>query len=69
MKKSLLLSLAVALGIGAIAQVNQNLPVGFRKANLPAALKNYSVRVPYRSEVIDNQVPMFLDTSLGQKVR
>ncbi len=58
MKKSLLLSLAVALGIGAIAQVNQSLPVGFRKANLPAALKNYSVRVPYRSEVIDNQVPL-----------
>ena len=59
MKKGLLLCLAIALGYSTMAQVAQRYPVGFRKANAPAALKNYKVRVPLRAaQAVDNGQPL-----------
>ena len=58
MKKSLLLILSIVLCFGAIAQqVKEYTPNGFRRANVPAALKNLTNKVQLRKTAIDNQAP------------
>ena len=57
MKKSLLLVLSIALCFGAMAQVAQYMPNGFRRANIPASMKNKNIKVLSRTTGIDNPVP------------
>ncbi len=58
MKKGLLFSLSITLCLGAMAQqATQHFPNGFQKANIPASMKHYDVKVPLRPSEIDNQVP------------
>ncbi|MFN8145309.1 MAG: T9SS type A sorting domain-containing protein [Bacteroidia bacterium] len=60
MKKGLLVCLSMAIGLGAMAQqqVQRRMPEGFHSAPMPAALKNFTRKVPYRSELMDNGLPL-----------
>ena len=57
MKKGLLLSLSVAFSFGVIAQSASRLPMGFRKAEVPASVKNKTLKVPYRDAKMDSGIP------------
>lgn len=57
MKKGLLLSLSVALSFGVFAQNATRLPQGFRKAEVPASVKNKTLKVPFRDATMDNGIP------------
>lgn len=57
MKKGLLLSLSVAFSFGVIAQSATRLPSGFRKAEVPASVKNKTLKVPYRDAKMDSGIP------------
>lgn len=48
MKKGLLICLSMAFGLGVFAQGVARLPQGFRKAEVPAALKSRTIKAPYR---------------------
>ena len=57
MKKGLLLSLSLAFSVGVFAQGASRLPNGFRKAEVPASMKNRKMAVPARHTAIDNGIP------------
>ncbi len=57
MKRNLLLLLTCAIGLSASAQNSSRLPQGFRKANLPASVKNRAVKVDVRDRNIDSGIP------------
>jgi hypothetical protein len=57
MKKNLLLLLTFAIGISAQAQTSVLTPQGFRKANVPASVKNRAVQVSVRDRNIDDGIP------------
>ena len=57
MKKGLLLSLSLAFSVGVFAQGASRLPNGFRKAEVPASMKNRKIAVPARHTAIDNGIP------------
>jgi hypothetical protein len=57
MKKGLLVCLSLAVSLGVVAQERiSRLPQGFKKAEVPAALKNRRAPVPQRA-TMDNGVP------------
>ena len=64
MKKGLLICLSMALSLASIGQVANFYPNGFRKANLPAALKYKSITVSRNAKLIDNQIPFGNATAL-----
>lgn len=57
MKKGLLLSLSLAFSVGVFAQGASRLPYGFRKAEVPASMKNRKVAVSANQPAIDNGIP------------
>ncbi len=57
MKKGLLLSLSLAFSVGVFAQGASRLPYGFRKAEVPASMKNRKIAVSARHTAIDNGIP------------
>ncbi len=57
MKKGLLISLSLAFSVGVFAQGASRLPNGFRKAEVPASMKNRRVAVSANRVALDNGTP------------
>ncbi|MBP9790869.1 MAG: hypothetical protein KBD57_10035, partial [Bacteroidia bacterium] len=63
MKKKLLLLLTFAVSLSAQAQNSSRIPQGFRKATIPAAIKNRAVTIDARKSSIDNGIPFNQSTN------
>ena len=63
MKKKLLLLLTFAVSLSAQAQNSSRTPQGFRKATIPAAIKNRAVTIDARKSSIDNGIPFNQSTN------
>lgn len=57
MKKGLLTCLSLAFGLAAMAQPANRLPQGFKRAEVPATIKNMRVPVPNKVNALDNGTP------------